>query len=129
MERVHSLSAARASFNILKITFTLVPVLAGLDKFTNILVDWKQYLNPDLAALLPLSPATFMIIVGIIEIVAGLLVFFKPALGGIIVSAWLTLIALTLIAGGNYFDIAVRDLVMAISAFCMARMAAENDVN
>ncbi|RYG30475.1 MAG: hypothetical protein EOO01_36670, partial [Chitinophagaceae bacterium] len=59
----------------------------------------------------------------------GLIVYRKPALGGVIVAAWLTLIALTLIVGGKYFDVAVRDLVMAISAFCLARMALVNDIN
>lgn len=129
MERTHVLTASRSSFNLLRITFSVVPVVAGIDKFTNLLTDWEKYLNPAIASLLPFSAATFMMIVGVIEIVAGLIVFRKPAAGGIIVAAWLTLIALTLIAGGNYFDVAVRDLVMAISAFCMARMSAENEVN
>lgn len=129
MERTHVLTASRSSINLLRITFSVVPVVAGIDKFTNLLTDWEKYLNPAIASLLPFSAATFMMIVGVIEIVAGLIVFRKPAAGGIIVAAWLTLIALTLIAGGNYFDVAVRDLVMAISAFCMARMSAENEVN
>ena len=64
-----------------------------------------------------------MMIVGVIEIVAGVIVLKKPEIGGYIVAAWLTLIALTLLAGFNYVDVAVRDLVMAISAFAMARMA------
>jgi uncharacterized membrane protein HdeD (DUF308 family) len=64
-----------------------------------------------------------MMIAGVIEIVAGIIVLLRPATGGLIVAAWLTLIALTLMAGGNYLDVAVRDLVMAISAFSMARIA------
>ncbi len=68
-----------------------------------------------------------MMIVGIIEISAGIIVFVKPALGGFIVAAWLALIALTLLASGNYIDVAIRDLVMAISAYSMARLANLSD--
>ena len=113
----------RNVFNILKYTFFLVPVLAGLDKFVNFLTDWKQYLNPDLMTLLPISAQTFMYIVGIIEIVAGFIVLRKPAVGGYIVMAWLCAIALSLIAGYQFLDVAVRDLVMALGAFTLARMA------
>jgi len=73
--------------------------------------------------MVPFSGSTFMMIVGIIEIIAGLIVLIKTELGGYIVAAWLTLIALTLLVGFNFVDVAVRDLVMAISAFCMARFA------
>ena len=107
--------------NLLRITFGLVPIVAGADKFTNLLVDWKEYLNPYLANLVQAS--TFMIIVGIIEIVAGILVLTKPKLGAYIVSAWLVGIALNLILTGNYFDVAVRDLVMAIAAYVLARLS------
>ncbi|WP_343558906.1 hypothetical protein [Sphingobacterium sp.] len=110
-------------FNTLKFTFTIVPVVAGLDKFTNILCDWAQYINPSITGILPFSGTTFMMIIGVIEIIAGILVFVNPKVGGLIVSAWLTLIALTLLAGWNFVDVAVRDLVMAITAFSMTRLA------
>lgn len=110
-------------FNLLKFTFVIVPVVAGIDKFTDILTDWDKYLHPGLAGMLPFPAHTFMMTAGVIEIIAGILVFIRPAIGGLIVAAWLTLIALTLLASGNYLDVAVRDLVMAISAFSMARMA------
>src|SRR5690606_23762006 len=103
--------------------FVVVPIVAGADKFTNLLTNWEQYVNPSIADLLPFSAALFMKIVGVIEIVAGIIVFKKPELGGFIVSAWLTLIALSLLAGFNYVDVAVRDLVMAIAALSMARLA------
>lgn len=112
-----------STFNLLKFTFVIVPIVAGADKFTNLLTDWNQYLNPAMAGLLPFSGATFMMIVGIIEIIAGVIVLKKPDIGGYIVAAWLTAIALTLLLGGQYLDVAVRDLVMAISAFSMARIA------
>lgn len=111
------------TFNLLKYTFVVVPIVAGADKFTNLLTNWPQYINPTIAGMLPLTPAAFMMIVGVIEIVAGIVVLKKPIIGGQIVAAWLTLIALTLLMGFNYVDVAVRDLVMAISAFSMAQLA------
>lgn len=123
METNNLQQSLKPIFNVLKFTFVLVPIVAGLDKFTNLLTNWEQYLNPSIATMLPFSAATFMKIVGVIEIVAGLIVLVKPTVGGIIVSLWLAAIALTLIAGMNYLDVAVRDFVMAISAFSMSRMA------
>ena len=108
---------------ILKITYGLVPIVAGLDKFTNLLTDWKKYLPASFTGVLPVSPATFMMIVGIIEIVAGLLVLLRPLIGAYIVMAWLIAIALTVIIGGHYYDVAVRDLVMAVSAYVLAQLS------
>ena len=113
----------RPIFNLMRLTFGIVPIVAGLDKFTNVLANWEQYLNPTLENLLPFSATTFMMIVGVIEIIAGIIVLKKAEIGGYIVAAWLTGIALTLILSLNFLDVAVRDLVMAISAFSMARMA------
>ncbi len=123
METNQTTQNVNSIFNILKFTFVIVPIVAGLDKFTNILCDWTQYINPSLLDMLPFSGGTFMMIVGIIEIVAGVLVFKIPKIGGLVVSAWLVLIALTLLADWNFADVAVRDLVMAVSAFSMAKMA------
>ncbi|HYJ64700.1 MAG TPA: hypothetical protein VEV62_13210 [Parafilimonas sp.] len=123
MEAITLNKPVNATFNLLRITFGIVPIVAGLDKFTDILTHWENYLNPAIAHMLPFSAHTFMMIVGVIEIIAGIIVFIKPAIGGFIVAAWLTLIALTLLASGNYLDVAVRDLVMAISAFSLARIA------
>jgi len=113
----------KSVWTILRITFTVVPVVAGLDKFTGLLVDWDQYLNPQLARMLPFSAHVFMQIVGVIEIIAGILVFVKPSIGGWVVMSWLICIALTLIAGGKYLDVAVRDLVMSIGAMSLARLS------
>lgn len=111
------------TFSLLKYTFVIVPIVAGADKFTNLLTHWEQYINPSIAKLLPFSTSVFMMIVGVIEIAAGVIVLRKSEIGGYIVAAWLTLIALTLLLGFNYADVAVRDLVMAISAFAMARLS------
>ena len=123
MESINLNQAIRPTFNLLKFTFGIVPIVAGLDKFTNLLTNWEQLLNPGLVKMLPFSGHAFMMIVGIIEIVAGIIVLKKAEIGGYIVAAWLTLIALTLLASFNYIDVAVRDLVMAIAAFSMARIA------
>ncbi|MCK0131154.1 hypothetical protein MWU59_06510 [Flavobacteriaceae bacterium F08102] len=109
--------------NILKYTFGLVPIVAGLDKFTNVLTNWSQYVSEGFASLLPFEPSIFMMIVGVIEIVAGGIVLTKTTLGAYVVSAWLVLIALTLIFSWYYVDVAVRDLVMAIAAFSLAKLS------
>lgn len=108
---------------VLRITFGIVPIVAGIDKFTHLLVDWDMYLNPQIASMLPFSAHTFMQIVGVIEIIAGILVLAKPSIGGWVVMAWLICIALTLIASGKYVDVAVRDLVMSIGAMSLARLS------
>jgi uncharacterized membrane protein YphA (DoxX/SURF4 family) len=105
------------------LTYGLVPLLAGLDKFFDLLADWPKYLSPSIAHLLPVSPQTFMHAVGIIEIAVGLLVLTRwTRLGAWIAAAWLVLIALNLITLG-LFDIAVRDLAMAVGAYTLARLA------
>jgi len=113
---------------LLKFTFGLVPIVAGTDKFTNILTNWGQYLNPGLAKMLPLGEHAFMMVVGVIEIVAGIIVLAKPQIGAWIVSVWLVLIAFTLIFSGHFLDVAVRDIVMAIGAFVLAKLSVSDRV-
>ena len=107
----------------LRITFGLVPLLAGLDKFFNLLTQWEKYLSPLALKALPFSGTTFMHIVGVIEIAAGIIVLAGfTRLGGYIVTLWLIGIALNLVAAG-YYDIAVRDLAMSVAAFSLARLS------
>jgi hypothetical protein len=108
---------------LLKYTYVLVPIVAGLDKFTNLLTDWKNYIAPSISSMLPFSSSTFMSIVGVIEIIAGVIVLIRPRIGGYIVMAWLIAIALNLLIGGHYYDVAVRDLVMAIGAYSLAKLS------
>ncbi|HEX6226303.1 MAG TPA: tRNA (5-methylaminomethyl-2-thiouridylate)-methyltransferase [Chryseolinea sp.] len=103
--------------NILHWTYGIVPIVAGADKFANILTDWSQYLAPVVANIIPAE--TFMMIVGVIEILAGILVLVKPRIGSLVVALWLVAIALNLLLTGQYFDVAVRDIVMAIGAFSL----------
>lgn len=118
------MASLRQLQNTLRLTFGLVPIVAGLDKFTNLLTNWSDYLG-SLKSSIPLEAATFMKIVGIIEIAAGIIVLIRPLIGAYIVMAWLTLIALELIIGTHFYDVAVRDLVMAISAFTLAQLTRE----
>ena len=107
----------------MRFTYGLVPIVAGLDKFSNLLTDWKKYLAPAIGDMLPFSASTFMSVVGVVEIAAGVIVLLWPRIGGFIVMAWLIGIALNLIIGGQYYDVAVRDLVMAIGAFSLVRLS------
>jgi uncharacterized membrane protein YphA (DoxX/SURF4 family) len=108
---------------ILRFTYGFVPIVAGLDKFTHLLTDWDKYLAPAVARLLPFNPHTFMLMVGVIEVVAGVIVLVRPKIGGYIVMAWLIGIAINLLVGGQYLDVAVRDLVMAVGAYALAKVA------
>jgi len=110
---------------ILKYTYGLIPIVAGLDKFTNILTNWEQYISSGFSNLLPFEAGTFMAIVGVIEIIAGILVFVRPKIGAYVVMAWLVGIAITLLLGGAYLDVAVRDIAMAIGAFTLAKLSEE----
>ena len=117
-------SPAYQAYQILHFAFFLAPLVAGIDKFTHYLVDWDMYLSPMFARMIPMSTASFMKAVGGIEIVAGLLVAFKPSIGGWVVGAWLLGIILNLIALHSYYDIALRDFGLALGAFALARLSA-----
>lgn len=104
--------------------YGLVPIAAGTDKFLNLLTDWAKYLPAFVARVVPLSPHAFMNVVGVIEIVAGLVVLaVAPRLGAYVVALWLALIAVMVTISG-YYDVAVRDLVMALGALTLGNLAA-----
>jgi uncharacterized membrane protein YphA (DoxX/SURF4 family) len=107
----------------LRLAYGLVPLLAGLDKFFGLLADWEAYLSPTIAGLLPVSPGTFMAVVGVIEIAVGVMVLTRwVRLGAYLAMGWLVLIAINLVLAG-FLDIAVRDLAMAVGAYTLARLA------
>lgn len=119
--RVAATRPMRTAFRALQAWFVVMPIVAGIDKFTMILVDWHRYLAP----VFPFEGHAFMYVVGIIEIGAGILVAVKPRIGGMIVAAWLVLIAFNLwLHPAGYLDIAVRDLGLAVGAFALSRLAA-----
>jgi uncharacterized membrane protein len=107
----------------LKLGLGVGPLLAGLDKFFNILTNWQMYLNPTVERLLPMSGTTFMHIVGVIEMIVGLAILTRwTRLGSYVAMAWLVAIALNLVTTGMFFDLAVRDVEIAIGAFTLARL-------
>lgn len=109
----------------LKVCFGAVPLLAGLDKYFNLLADWPRYLSPAAVSVLPVSAEAAMHVVGVVEIAVGIVVFSRWTLvGSLVAAAWLVAIALNLVAAG-FYDIAVRDLVLAVAAYTLACLTAE----
>jgi uncharacterized membrane protein YphA (DoxX/SURF4 family) len=108
----------------LRVAFGATVFLAGLDKFFNLLTNWEQYLSPVATSVVPLSASALMRIAGVIEMIAGIAVLAGlTRLGGYVIAAWLAAIAVGLIASGRYYDVAVRDLVMALGAFTLAKIS------
>lgn len=108
----------------LRIGLGLGPFLAGLDKFFNVLTDWGMYLNPAVEALLPVSGGAFMRIVGVVEMAVGLAILAGwTRIGGYVAAAWLVGIAANLVSMGTFYDLAVRDVEIAIAAYTLARLS------
>jgi hypothetical protein len=120
-------SPAYQAYQLLHWGFVAAPAIAGLDKFTHLLTNWDQYLAPAIARMLPFSAHTFMLIVGVIEVAAAFLVAVKPKWGGLVVGAWLCGIIINLLIAQNYYDIALRDLGLAIGAFALSRLSLDFD--
>lgn len=111
------------AFWIMRVIFTVAPILFGLDKFFNILVDWPKYLAPWIPALIGVSPQTFMHGVGVIEIAAGILVGIWPEYFAYVVTLWLWGIIINLLTGPGYYDVALRDFGLSIGALTLGRLA------
>jgi len=118
---------AYQSYVILHVGFAVLPIVAGLDKFFHLLVNWDQYLAPTIAQLSPVSGHTFMLAVGVIEIVAGLVVALRPQIGAYIVAIWLWGIIVNLLLFPGYYDIALRDFGLSLGALALARLSREFD--
>jgi hypothetical protein len=115
------------AFWLLRIAFTVAPVLFGLDKFLNLLVDWDVYMAPVFADNLPGTASELMYPVGVVEIAAGLLVAFRPRVGALAVAGWLGGIILNLLLIPDFYDIALRDFGLLLGALTLARLAAALD--
>ena len=114
----------KSAFWTLRIAFGATAFLAGLDKFFNLLANWEAYVSPLMTSLVPLSAGTLMRVAGVIEMIAGIAVLAGlTRIGGYVIAAWLTMIAVALLTTGRYFDVAVRDLVMAAGAYTLARIS------
>ena len=111
------------AFTLLRVGFTAAPILFGLDKFTNWMVDWSTYLWAGVPSALPGSADAIMLAVGVIEIAAGILVAIRPRIGGYVVAAWLASIIINLLLVGDYYDIALRDFGLLLGALTLARLA------
>ena|SRR5687768_12728719 len=124
-ESVSTTSPGYQAFVILRTAFTVAPIVAGLDKFFNLLVNWEQYLPAFMKNLTGGHGHELMLAVGVIEIVAGLGVAFKPRLFAYVVSAWLLLIVVNLLMIPGYFDVALRDFGLSLGALALARLSHE----
>ena len=114
---------ARQAFRILHLGFVVAPILAGLDKFFDVLVDWDRYLAPVVTDVLPFSAHSIMVAVGVIEIAAGVLVAVRPRIGGYVVAVWLWGIIVNLLVAGDFYDIALRDFGLSLGALALALLA------
>jgi len=123
--RLESRSADQA-FRLLRTVFTVAPILFGLDKFAGLLTDWERYLAPEIDRIVPGSAHQAMLMVGVVEILAGILVAVLPRIGGYVVAAWLLAIIVNLLLIGDYYDVALRDFGLLVSALALARLAASS---
>jgi hypothetical protein len=128
-ESVAATQPGYQAYQILRLGFTVAPIVAGLDKFFHLLVNWDQYLPGAVNSLTGGHGHQLMLVAGVIEIVAGLGVFFKPRIFAYVVAAWLLLIIVNLLMIPGYFDVALRDLGLSLGALALARLSAEYDVH
>jgi uncharacterized membrane protein YphA (DoxX/SURF4 family) len=120
-----SRSPGYQAYQILHVAFVVAPVIAGLDKFFHLLVNWDMYLAPVIASLSPIGGHGLMLVIGIIEIVAGILVAIKPRIGAYVVAAWLLGIVINLLIIPGFFDIALRDFGLSLGALALGRLSQE----
>ena len=116
-----------AAFWILRVGFVVLPLWMGIDKFANSLTYWPDYLAPWIVGLLPFSAQTAMLIVGVVEIVAGLAILVKPRYASYVVALWLALIVIDLLSYPGYYDVALRDFGLLVAALALSRLAAAHD--
>jgi uncharacterized membrane protein YphA (DoxX/SURF4 family) len=119
-------SHTHQAFLLLRTVFTIAPILFGLDKFFNVMVDWTTYLAPIATDIIPVSPQAFMYAVGVIEILAGILVAWKPRIGSLVVAAWLAGIIINLLLVPGYFDVALRDFGLLVGALALNRLSSDD---
>ena len=115
------------AYTLLRIGFTVAPIVFGLDKFLDWLVDWRIYLAPEINDVVPGNAHQALLAVGVIEIVAGVVVAVRPKFGGYLVAAWLAGIITNLLLQGDFYDIALRDFGLLLAALTLARLATTFD--
>jgi hypothetical protein len=115
------------AFSLMRLTFTVAPILFGLDKFFNVLVDWPVYLAPWINDIVPGTGQELMYVVGAVEILAGVIVAIKPRYGAYVVAGWLAGIIVNLLTHSGFYDIALRDFGLMLAALALARLASVYD--
>ncbi len=118
-------TGADEAYLLLRTVFTIAPIAFGLDKFVELLTDWEQYLAPWIDELVPGSAHTAMLLVGVVEVAAGLLVAVRPRLGAYVVALWLAGIIVNLVTLGDFYDVALRDFGLLVGALALARLATD----
>ncbi|QCB96913.1 hypothetical protein E5206_08220 [Arthrobacter sp. PAMC25564] len=113
----------RQAFLLLRTVFTVAPIIFGLDKFTNLLTDWTMYLAPVATSVVPMPAHSIMYIVGVVEVIAGLAVAFRPRFGSLLVAVWLLGIIVNLLILGSFFDVALRDFGLLVAALALNRLS------
>lgn len=121
--RAPQMEPGRQAFLLLRTVFTVAPILFGLDKFSNILVDWTVYLAPVATSVVPLPAQAIMYIVGVVEIIAGIAVAVRPRFGSLLVAVWLFGIIVNLLILGSFFDVALRDFGLLVGALALNRLS------
>lgn len=111
------------AFMLLRTVFTVAPIVFGVDKFTNLLTDWTRYLAPLATDVIPVDPHVFMYGVGVVEIIAGLLVAWRPRWGSLVVCLWLAGIIVNLLILPGFYDVALRDFGLLVGALALNRLA------
>lgn len=121
MNYVYNTNKVEQTWLMLKIVYAAVPIILGLDKlFGWWIVDWAKYASPVITNLLPLNVYQFVLVLGVIEIIAGIIVWFYPRFGGYLVAVWMILIAINLLTMSGLYDVAARDVVIAVGALALA---------
>lgn len=118
-----AVGSQRQAFLLLRTVFTVAPIIFGLDKFTNLLTDWTMYLAPVATSVVPVSAQSFMYVVGVVEIIAGIAVAVRPRFGSLLVAVWLLDIIVNLLVLGSYFDVALRDFGLLVGALALNRLS------
>jgi hypothetical protein len=113
----------RHAQQVLRVVYTAIPLVAGIDKFANVLVNWERYLSPAVVRRAPMPIHYLMYWIGLVEVVAALLVALVPRVGGYVVGLWLLAVVGNLVSIGGYYDIVLRDLGLAFGAFALAQLS------
>ena len=114
---------ADQAWQLLYVAFVVAPIVAGVDKFFGLLVNWDQYLAPIFTQMSPVGGHGLMLVIGVVEVIAGLIVFWRPRIGGYLVAVWLWGIILNLLLIPAYYDIALRDFGLSLGALAFARLS------